>query len=307
MNIVVIGAGAVGGYFGGKLANAGIPVTFLVREKRYSQLKERGLRIESIHGNFTVQPQLVLSAEEVENPDLVILSVKNYHLEEVNKEISTFIDRGAKVLPLLNGVRHLDKLISTFGTEHILGGICYIESTLNEHGDIIQTSPLQDIVFGPLDTMDEAFLKEVETLFLQSGVKVKLSFEIITEMWSKYIFLATLSGITAATRSSIGVAQMDPVTSSFLEDYVNELVTVAKANEKKVPEDLLDRVMTRIKNVNLSMTSSMHRDLEKGLPIELESIQGAILEMAEKHNIKTPCTRAIYALLHPFIKGDQGR
>lgn len=305
MNIVVIGAGAVGGYFGGKLAQTGIPVTFLVREKRAQQIKERGLRVQSVHGDFTVHPHCVLSAEEVDKPDLVIVSVKNYHLEALYPELTTFINRGAKILPLLNGVRHMDRLVSTFGPEHILGGLCYIESTLNDFGDILQKSLMHDIIFGPLTSMDSTFLNEVEAVFLKSGVNVKLSKEILTEMWSKYIFLVTLSGMTAATRSSIGIAQSDSVLNSFLREFVEELVNLAKAQPVELPEDFTEQMVTRINNLNPDMTSSLHRDLEKGLPLELDSLQGAVIEMADKHSIATPCTQAIYALLHPFVQGKK--
>lgn len=236
MNIVVIGAGAVGGYFGGKLEQTGIPVTFLVREKRFQQIKERGLRVQSVHGDFTVHPHCVLSAEEVKNPDLVIVAVKNYHFEAIYPELTTFINRGAKILPLLNGVRHIDHLVSTFGPEHILGGLCYIESTLNDFGDISQKSPMHDIVFGPLTSMDSTYLNEVEAAFLKSGVNVKQSKGILTEMWSKFIFLITLSGVTAATRSSIGLAQKDSVLNSFLRELIEELVNLAKAQSVELPE-----------------------------------------------------------------------
>jgi 2-dehydropantoate 2-reductase len=303
MNIVVIGAGAVGGYFGGKLANAGIPVTFLVREKRYQQFKERGLQVQSIHGDFTIHPQCVLSAEEIVKPDLVLLAVKNYHVEAVYSDLKILVERGAKILPLLNGVRHMDRLVATFGPEHILGGICYIESTLNEQGDILQKSSMQDIVFGSLTSIDPTFLEEVQTLFQKSGVNVKRSTEIITEMWSKYIFLVTLSGITAASRSPIGSAQKDPVLNTFLREFVEELVNVAKAHNIMLPGDFLEQIIAKIRNLNPDMTSSMHRDLEKGLPLELESLQGTVLEMAKEHALATPCTQAVYALLHPFVQG----
>ncbi|WAH38564.1 ketopantoate reductase family protein [Alicyclobacillus dauci] len=125
MNIVVLGAGAVGGYFGGRLALAGSTVTSLVRERRFQQLKNIGLHIESIHGDFTVAPELALSTDEIENPDIVILAIKNYHLQSALPEIRDPVQRGAKVLPLMNGVQHMEMLVSEFGEESVLGGLCY--------------------------------------------------------------------------------------------------------------------------------------------------------------------------------------
>lgn len=304
MNIVVIGAGAVGGYFGGKLAKAGIPVTFLVREKRKKQLEARGLCIQSVHGNFTIQPRCVLSAEEIENPDLVIITVKNYQLDGAMKDLEIFIRHGAKILPLMNGVQHIERLASAFGRDKILGGLCYVESTLNEWGDIIQKSAMQEIVFGALSPeTDPSFLKEVESLFLTSEVNIKLSPEILTELWTKYIFLVTLSGVTTATRNPIGIALNDSVTLSFLKDLVEELTSLARSLKIKLPENFSNQILDKLKNANPDMTSSMHRDLQKGLPLELESLQGTILNMASEQRVETPCTRAIYALLHPFVQG----
>lgn len=304
MNIVVIGAGAVGGYFGGKLAKAGIPVTFLVREKRKKQLEARGLYIQSVHGNFTIQPRCVLSAEEIENPDLVIITVKNYQLDGAIKDLEIFIRHGAKILPLMNGVQHIERLASAFGRDKILGGLCYVESTLNEFGDIIQKSAMQEIVFGALSPeTDPSFLKEVESLFLTSEVNIKLSSEILTELWTKYIFLVTLSGVTTATRNPIGIALNDSVTLGFLKDLVEELTSLARSLKIKLPENFSNQILDKLKNANPDMTSSMHRDLQKGLPLELESLQGAILNMASEQRLETPCTRAIYALLHPFVQG----
>lgn len=304
MNIAVIGAGAVGGYFGGKLAKAGIPVTFLVREKRKKQLEARGLCIQSVHGNFTIQPRCVLSADEIENPDLVIIAVKNYQLDGAMKDLETFIHHGAKILPLMNGVQHIERLASAFGHSKILGGLCYVESTLNEFGDIIQKSTMQDIVFGALSSeTDPSFLQEVESLFLTSKVNIKLTSEILTELWTKYIFLVTLSGVTTAIRNPIGVALNDSVTFAFLKDLVEELTNLARSLKIKLPEDFSKQIIDKLEKANPDMTSSMHRDLQKGLPLELESLQGAILNMAREQRVETPCTRAIYALLHPFVQG----
>ena len=131
MHIVVFGAGAVGGYFGGRLAKAGTPVTFLVRERRYNQLSNRGLNIRSIHGDFTVTPRLALSAGDIEDPDVVIVGLKNYHLEGAWPDLRVLVQKGAAILPLMNGVQHLDQLVREFGEASVFGGVCYIESTLD--------------------------------------------------------------------------------------------------------------------------------------------------------------------------------
>ena len=303
MKTIILGAGAVGGYFGGRLAQAGYPVTFLVREKRFNQLKENGLVVHSFKGDFSVEPDIEKMPEAIENPKVVVVALKNYHLESAIPSIKQLVGKGAKVLPLLNGVQHLNALIEEVGKENVLGGSCYIESTLNDKGEIVHTSPMQDIIFGSLTGEDDpAFLQEIELMMAQAGIQVILSDHILQDMWSKYLFLAILSGITSSTRQPIGISLNDPVTRHFLLDLVTEVCEVAKSRIS-LPDDIVYQLVKRIEGIKPSMTSSMHRDLEKGLPIEIDSIHGALLQMGEEANLVTPSIRAVYALLHPYKNG----
>ncbi len=305
MHIVVFGAGAVGGYFGGRLAKAGAPVTFLVREKRGRELMQRGLRAHSVHGDFVVEhPRLARSVAELASPQLVILAVKNYHLNSVLPQLRELVGQGAKVLPLLNGVEHIRVLKKALGVDAVLGGACYIEATLNAEGDIVHTSPMHDVVFGSISGgEDDEFLTELASQFERSGVNVKQSPQIMRDIWQKYLFLATFSAITAATRKPIGETLSDPVTHQFLEELVAEAVTVGQAYESTLPANTLDMVLNKFQAVAPSMTSSLHRDLEKGLPLELDSLQGAMIDMGAARAIQTPNMRALYALLHPYRDG----
>jgi 2-dehydropantoate 2-reductase len=304
MNIVVLGAGAVGGYFGGKLAKAGYPTTFLVREKRFNQLKSNGLKINSINGDFLVEPTLAKNPNEITDPDLVIVALKNYHLNGALPIIKTLVENGAKVLPLLNGIHHVDLLVEKFGQDHVLGGLCYIESTLNDSGEVVQTSQMQDLVYGALsDSIPTNFLTEIKEMFEKAEVNVTHSEEILEDMWKKYIFLASLSGITAAVRQPIGVSIQDEVTFSFLKDLITEVYTIAKARGIKLSEQTVTEVVAKMKGLPPTMTASMHRDLKNGLPIELDSLHGALLQMATKLDIEVPSIRAVYTLLHPYLDG----
>jgi len=303
MHTVIFGAGAVGGYFGGKLANAGYPVTFLVRERRFEQLKKRNLRVQSYHGDFTITPNLAVKSEEIEQPDLVILALKNYHLEAALPQLEALVRKGAKILPLLNGVQHMEILTNHFGEENVLGGVCYIESTLNNEGDIVHTSPMHDIVFGSLKDGQSLFINQIEDMFKQANVNIQQTDTIVSEMWNKFIFLATLSGITSATRQPIGVALNDSATKSLLIDLIKEIYQTAICLHIPLAEDTVEKITTKAEGLPPAMTSSMHRDLEKGLPIEVESLQGYILEQATKRGIQVPVIRAIYSLLHPYTNG----
>ncbi|MFB5189461.1 ketopantoate reductase family protein [Alicyclobacillus fastidiosus] len=301
---MVFGAGAVGGYFGGRLAKAGVPVTFLVRENRYHLLKKRGLRVQSSHGNFSLEPNLARDVEELQSPTIVILAIKNYHLETALPQLKQLVVQGAKILPLLNGITHMKTLIDQFGADVVLGGSCYIEATLNTVGDIIHTSPMQDVVFGSIGDIDRCLLEELRSSFEQANVHVKLSSTIMVDMWLKYLFLSTFSAITAATRKPIGAIIGDPITCDFLENLVREAIAVAKSHEKAFPKDTFETIMKRFQAVPPNMTSSLHRDLEKGLPLELDSLQGAMIQMGAEYDIDTPNMKAVYALLHPYLNGQ---
>lgn len=303
MNSVVLGAGAVGGYFGGRLAESGQPVTFLVREKRYKQLSENGLTIKSVHGNITIHPRIAMNAKDIDHPDLVIIALKNYHLEAAMPALEILVKKGAKLLPLLNGVHHMDLLVERFGKENVFGGLCYIESTLNEKGHVVQTSKMQDIVFGALTKYNDHFSNEIQTVLERAKIHVLKTEAILEEMWKKYIFLASLSGVTSAVRQPIGVILNDNVTSQFLRDMITEVYEIAKARGMNLPDGTVNQVIQKVQSLNPEMTASMHRDLEKGLPLELESLHGALLKMASTYRVDTPSIKSIYALLHPYRNG----
>lgn len=310
MHVVVVGAGAVGGYFGARLAASGTDVTFLVRERRFEQLQSRGLRVESPLGNLSLTPQLAASADEVKQPDVVLLAVKNYHLAGTLGALKALVTNGARVLPLQNGVNHIETLRGVLGQGAVLGGACFIEVTLSAEGDVVHGNQLQDIIFGRLrdaadapGAPDGAWLEELEKTLANAGIGVTKSSDPIVDMWQKYIFLTALSGITAVTRQPIGVAVDDAVTNQFLLDLVGEMGHIARARGVALPDNAADAVSQRLASIPKTMTSSMHRDLEKGLPLELDSLQGAAREMAHDAGIFTPCLRSVYALLHPFKNG----
>lgn len=303
LNIVVLGAGAIGGYFGGRLAEAGASVTLLVRDRRYEQLVRRGLRIESLHGTLSIRPRLARHAGEIPSPDLVIVAVKNYHLDYALPALRELVDRGARVLPLLNGVEHVEVLSQEFGVDRVLGGLCYIEATLSPDGDVIHTGELHDVVFGPVGNIDATFVEELASWFRRASVPATVSSHIVRDLWQKYVFLTTMSGITAAMRLSIGLIRADGVSWEFLHHLIAETTTIARRRQPGLPKNLAEVIEARFQSLPSAMTSSLHRDLEKGLPLELESLHGAMVRMAQDEGVDAPHLRAIYALLHPYVDG----
>lgn len=164
---------------------------------------------------------------------------------------------------------------------------------------------MHDIVFGALHPTNQALVNELELAFRQSGVNVQQSPSIMEEVWKKFIFLTAFSGITAATRKPIGEILSDSISKDFLHDMIEEIASVAQAKQGTLPPNVREEVMRKLESVSPRMTSSLHRDLEKGLPLEIDSLQGAVLEMAKTYAIPVPSIRAIYALLHPYVEGDR--
>ncbi|WP_274651141.1 ketopantoate reductase family protein [Paenibacillus humicola] len=304
MNIVIVGAGAVGGYFGGKMVRAGVPVTFFVREKRYRQIEENGLRVKSVHGDFTVRPKLITKAEDAERPDFIVAAVKAYQLEGAFPALDVWVSQGAKVVSLLNGIEPVDRLLERYGGSAVLGGLNYIESTLDREGQIVQTSPMQEIVFGALSAENKPAASQLMQTLEPCDFKVTLSDDIKRDMWEKYLFLTVLSGMTSAARKPLGDILADREAALFMEDMLAELTRLARAEGITFQEDINTKIRGRFAAVPKTMTSSMYRDLAGGLPLELENLQGYAVRLGEKHRINVPCLRAVYALLHPYANGE---
>lgn len=304
MKITVIGAGAVGGYFGGRLAEAGVDVTFLVREKRAKQLNQTGLRIKSPFGDCTVQPHLAKESSEIDGCDLVILAVKNYHLENTIPRLKPLVASGAKILPLLNGVEHFDLLTNEFGAETVLGGLCQIISTLDAEGTILHTNKLHRIIFGPKIPSQSGFCQELEQVLKSAKMEVTLSSNIQQDIWVKYAFITAYSGITTASRLPIDQILKTEATKQVYVDTLQEMWQLAKASGTKLPDDYVDKNVQWSLAFQAGSTSSMHQDFRKGLSLEVESLQGGALRLANKHRVALPTIKVLYALIKPFETGS---
>ncbi|MCY0876540.1 MAG: 2-dehydropantoate 2-reductase [Firmicutes bacterium] len=310
MRIGVMGAGAVGGYFGGLLAQSGEDVTFLARPGRADVLLRDGLIIKSIHGDLTLRPKVVTSVAELGEVDVLIVALKNYHLDQAWADIRAARARGAVILPLLNGVLHMDRFVEEFGAGYVLGGSCYIETTLSHLGHVIQTSEVRDIVYGPLpegyaqnDAL-ESTVKHLGDAFVRAQIPAFCREPILREMWKKYIFLCAFSGVTAATRVPIGEVLQHRASTTLFMGLVDELLAVATARKVDLSADKLRIAMLeRARGIEPLMTSSMHRDLEKGQPLEVDSLQGAMVVMAEQAGVSVPFHQAICGVLAPHAVG----
>ncbi|TFE02468.1 ketopantoate reductase family protein [Jeotgalibacillus sp. R-1-5s-1] len=295
MNILIAGAGGIGGYFGGRLMEKGQEVTFLVRENRKRQLQQMDLVIKSPHGDYSAAPILLTAQDQGETFDLIILTTKAYHLDQVIKDITPFVHNETMILPLLNGIAHLDPLIEAFGENRVLGGLCFIETTLDENGAVVQSSPVHDLVYGERDGRQTDRITALEEIFNGTKASFKRSDTIMQEMWHKYSFITAMSGITTLMRAPVGPAVEIPAAKQTLERLFKEISLIMKAIEAPIAHNLPDIQMKRMQEMEYGMKSSMQRDMEKGLQTETHHLQGWLLEKASQHQLEAPVLEAAYA------------
>jgi 2-dehydropantoate 2-reductase len=307
MRILVIGAGAVGGYFGGRLAAAGRDVTFLVRAARAEQLRRTGLRIFDPLGDVTVQPKLLLAEELKARPeafDLIVVSTKAYSLEAAMEDFASAVGSATVILPLLNGMRHMDALEARFGAEPVVGGATYIVADMDAEGGVHSMTRLHDLNFGERDKAVTARTKAIEATLTGAGFDVHLRLDILATMWQKWTMLASLGAITCLMRGSIGAVVAAPGGVETARAIIAECVAIAMANGYPA-EDAAAQAATvrRLLEPGSSLTASMYRDLQKGARVEADHILGDLLERGRKHGVEAPLVRAAYAQLSVYSTG----
>lgn len=304
MEIVILGAGAVGGYLGGRLAEAGIPVSFLVREGRAGQLEKKGLQLKSVHGDYATESvNLYTDAEEILHCDVVIVTVKGYQVEGTVPQLRKLVGKGAKVLPFLNGMEHFRLFEEELGKENVLGGLAFIITTLDENGEIVHTSNQHDFVFGALHPSQKAFCEALEQTLQHANLNVINSNDILVDLWQKYGFITAFSGVTTSSRLPIGRIRQVPETLALFGQTLAEMQMLAAAYEIELGKGFVETTLAKISGLPEEGTSSMHQDFRKGLPIEVEGLHGGALRMAQGKKVSLPIIETLYALLKPFENG----
>ncbi|MET3292707.1 UNVERIFIED_CONTAM: 2-dehydropantoate 2-reductase [Brevibacillus sp. OAP136] len=300
MKVLVLGAGAVGGYFGGRLVEKGADVTFLVRERRKQQLEERGLIIKSIHGDFSFAPKLLVAGEASEPFDLVILTTKAYHFAYGVESIRPYVGEDTMVLPLLNGMAHVAALQEAFGRERVIGGLCFIESTLNAEGDVIQTSPVHEMLYGEWTGGSSSRMEQLAQLFARANASYRASDNIEREMWHKYLFITTLSGMTTLMNSAVGPIRDAADGVALTQQLFEEVADIMRKSGASLADDIVERHMKVFNKQGYAVKSSMLRDMEKGQPVEADHLQGYLLDLAKQNNVEAPLLRTIYNKLKVY-------
>ncbi|TKI03358.1 ketopantoate reductase family protein [Martelella alba] len=300
MRILVVGAGATGGYFGACLARAGRDVTFLVRERRKSQLARTGLRVQSPLGDFTLAPTLTQAGALDGQYDLILLTVKSFGLDQALTDIAPAVGEQTLILPILNGMRHIDILVQRYGERRVMGGLCKIHATLGPDGEIIQMSRLHQISYGALDGRNLAVHHQVDEQFADSGVEHVLTETIIDDLWEKWLLLGTLGAVTCLARGDTGQVLSADGGAALLEGMFNEALAIMRACGYRQRAERVQSIYSVLSNPATPMTSSMYRDLTQGFPIEARQIIGDLAQRAAQRQIPAPLLNAVNVNLQVY-------
>lgn len=288
MKILVVGAGATGGYFGARLAQAGKDVTFLVRPARAAALRERGLRITGRGEDEIVTPRLVTAGELTGPYDLVLLSVKATALERAIDDIAPAVGPGTVIVPLLNGMAHLRQLNARFGEEAVLGGVAKIITTLNGEGDIVRLAAVASLTIGEQRGGPSKRVAAIAAELGDAGIDTQLPADIHAAMWSKWVLISTLAGLTCLMRGTAGDVTAVPGGRDFVAALLAESATVAAAAGHPVPNGELDALAAMLTKEGSPLTASLYRDVTQGASTEVEHVFGDLLVQARHLSVATP-------------------
>jgi 2-dehydropantoate 2-reductase len=292
MTILVVGAGATGGYFGARLAQAGRDVTFLVRPHRAGQLRERGLRIVGPgaggDAGQVVQPNLVLAGELTAPADIVLLSVKATALDQAITDFAPAVGPQTMVVPFLNGMAHLDLLSKRFGESAVLGGVILIATQLNSDGDIVHLTPPASLIIGTQDGTRTTRLQAVYDQLSGAGFDASISDEIIAAMWQKWVFVATIGALTCLMRGTVGEIVAVPGGPELGPAMLAEASAVAAAAGYPVPAGAIESTTRTITEPGSPVNSSLSRDVAEGRPAEVEQVLADLARRGAGHGVKTP-------------------
>jgi 2-dehydropantoate 2-reductase len=303
MRLLVVGAGSTGGYFGGRLAEAGRDVTFLVRKGRAAQLEAKGLEIVSPYGNISFKPKLMAAGESGAPFDAVLLSVKAYSLAAATEDAAPAIGPGTMILPMLNGMKHMDSLDARFGTDAVLGAVCKIAAHLDAEGRIVHHSSFHSLAYGERDGERSPRLQRLDAFMQNASFDAALSPNIEQEMWDKWVMLAALAGITCLMRGSIGEIAAAPGGVDFASRFLDETAAIATAEGHAPDRVFLAATRSLLTQQGSALTASMYRDLQQGARVEADQIIGDLLARGAKFGVPAP----LLSLAHTHLSVYQSR
>ena len=307
MKIAIMGSGGVGGYFGARLAKAGAEVSFIARGAHLAAMREQGLKVESGLGDIHL-PKVNVTDDprKIGKVDLVLFSVKLRDTETAAQSIKPLFGPDTGILSFQNGVQKDDILRGVFGEKPVMGGVAYIATAIGRPGVIKHTGTLQRLVFGEYDGRRSPRAEAFLAACLKGGVDAQLNDDIRRQIWEKFVFLVALSGTTTTMRRPIGPIRAHPQTRAFLLEIMREAVKVGRAHGVALPEDYAEQRLAFCDSLPEDMTSSMHHDLERGNPLEVQWLSGGVVQLGEKAGIPTPANRAVWDILTLHAGGRSG-
>jgi 2-dehydropantoate 2-reductase len=300
MRYLVVGAGALGGYFGGRLIEAGHDVTFLLRPGRAKALQSTGLVVKSRFGDLSLPaPPFVLADGIASTYDVVVVGCKAYDLADTTSSFAPAVGPETAILPLLNGMRHLDDLSARFGRERVLGGLCLISATLDAAGTIQHLNDLHGLVFGELDGTMSARVEAIQRDFATAKFDGRSTAQILLEMWEKWMFIASAAGITCLMRSTVG----DIVAGGgapFALALIDECSAIAAANGFEPRPASLERARGALTAAGSPISASMLKDIERGGPVEADHVLGDLIAHDKREPSGVSLLRVAYAHLKAY-------
>ena len=308
MRILILGAGGVGAYFGARIHAAGGDVTFLVRPARAEHLRQHGLKVSSACGDLQITPK-VITHEELELAgafDAILLSCKAYDLDSAMTAIAPAVSERTVIVPLLNGVRHIDILAARFGRQRVLGGVALISASLAEDGGIRHLNTMHGMTVGAFADGPATSLNALSGVLAGAGFDFVRSDNIAQAMWDKIVFLTTLAGATCLMRASVGAIMSTPEGERYVNDLLDECAAIARAAGHALSETQLASSRAILTNRTSPLMASMLRDVEAGRPTEADHILGDMLAKAKAADVSAPCLGLAYAHLQAYERRRQG-
>jgi 2-dehydropantoate 2-reductase len=303
MRILVVGAGAIGGYFGGRMLQSGQDVTFLVRPRRAAELAGAGLVIKSPVGDVTLENPPTVQADKLsEKFDMVLLSCKAFDLEDAIQSFAPAVGPQTSIIPLLNGMLHLDVLDKKFGSGRVLGGLCAIAVTLNDKREIVHLAPPQSLNFGERDGKMSDRVRAIAEPMAAGKFGAVASEHILQEMWEKWVFLASLAAATSLMRSPVGIILTAPGGRDFLLGMLDESIAIAAAEGHAPRAPFLERTRGMFTAEGSQMTASMFRDIKVGAPVEADHVIGDLIARGDAAKVPVPKLRIAYTHLKAYEK-----
>lgn len=306
MRALIVGAGSVGGYFGGRLAAAGRDVTFLVRPRRAAQLAE-GLTIVSKGQETRVTAKVITTGEAAAAFDVILLAVKAYQLDAAIEDLDAHVSQRSMILPVLNGMKHMDILRSRLGSAHVIGGIAKIASTLDERGRIVDQANFHELAYGEWSRERTARILALDEFMTGAGFDARLSTDIERDMWEKWAMLASLAAITCLLDGDIGQVARTPGGVDLVKSLIAEVVAAIEAAWRPLSDPFKAQVLSLLTDRGSSLTSSMYRDMRGGYRVEADQIIGDLVMRGSERGIATPLLSATLARLRVYEERQAGQ